>query len=114
MNNRRAQSLNINVIIIVILAILVLLIIVLAFTGGMKTAIDKIKVTLGLSVATSTEEAVEFCNLWCSQESYKTWCDYEFKKIKGASEESPKFCRDIGASCSAAQTEAARKGWACS
>ncbi len=99
MMNKKAQSLNINVIIIVILAVLVLLILVLSFTGGMKASIDK---TLGFSVATSTEEAVEFCNLWCSQESYKTWCGYEFTKIEGASKEEPKYCRDIAGSCPSA------------
>ena len=112
--SKKAQSLNINVIIIVILAVLVLLILVLSFTGGMKTAIDKIKVTLGLSVATSTEEAVEFCNLWCSQESYKTWCDYEFTKIGGATADNPLYCRSLGTSCSAAQTKAVEKSWTCS
>lgn len=99
--DKKAQSLNINVIIIVILAVLVLLILVLAFTQGMKTTIDKIKTTLGFSVATSTEEAQEFCSLWCAQESHKTWCNYKFTKIEGASKDEPKYCRDypIAGSC---------------
>lgn len=93
--NKKAQNMNINVIIIVILAVLVLLILVLSFTGGMTTAIDKIKEVFSRSTATTLDEAKTSCDLWCSQESYKTWCGYEFEKIPGASKDNPKYCNDI-------------------
>lgn len=102
--NKKAQGLNITTIIIVILAILVLVIVAVSFTVGMKEMVDKIKEFFGMSTATSAEEAKNFCDVWCSQEQYKTWCTYQFKKI----EEGKTFkCSDskIGSVCPGA-TEA--------
>ena len=79
---------------VVVLAILVLVIVAAAFTGGMKEMVDKIKASLHMYTASSEEEAKGMCDVWCSQELYKTWCDYEFKI--GDAE---KGCSELGSSC---------------